>query len=105
MSASSPSKYPAESAPDDVVLREQGIEEGFIERLRNLKYTFRHDVSDRAALERNFREKFESLNRVRLTDSEFHRLLDELITPDIFTAARVIREKNDFISGLSAYEQ
>ncbi|MFA5203230.1 MAG: type I restriction endonuclease subunit R, partial [Lentisphaeria bacterium] len=54
------------------------------------------DIRDRAALESNFRQKFETLNRVRLTDGEFHRLLDELITPDVFTAARVLREKNEF---------
>ena len=63
----------------------------------SLKYTYRpDDIGDRASLEANFRQKFETLNRVRLTDGEFQRLLDELITPDVFTAARVIREKNDF---------
>jgi type I restriction enzyme R subunit len=37
----------------------------------------RPDIRDRAALEQNFREKFEALNRVKLTDTEFARLLDE----------------------------
>ena len=78
------------------MLREQDIEEEFIEKLRSRKYTYRDDIRDRAALERNFRQKFETLNRVHLTDGEFQRLLDELITPDVFTAARVLREKNDF---------
>jgi hypothetical protein len=49
------------------------------------------------SLEKNFREKFETLNRVNLTDAEFQRLRDELITPEFFTA-RVPREKNDFKS-------
>ncbi len=78
------------------ILREQDIEDAFIEKLRTLKYSYRPDIRDRAALERNFRQKFESLNRVHLTDGEFQRLIDELITPDVFTAARVLREKNDF---------
>ncbi len=78
------------------VLKEQNIEDGFIEKLRSLKYTERPDIRDRAALERNFRQKFEALNRVRLTDGEFQRLLEELITPDVFTADRVLRERNDF---------
>ncbi|MFZ0710163.1 MAG: hypothetical protein WAM53_09005 [Terrimicrobiaceae bacterium] len=93
-----PSDINSPQSPDSqaLVLKEQGIEEGFIEKLRSLKYTYRSDIRDRAALEKNFREKFEALNRVRLTESEFQRLLDELITPDVFTAARVIREKNDF---------
>jgi type I restriction enzyme R subunit len=77
-------------------VKEQGIEEGFIEKLRSLKYTDRPDIRDRATLEANFRQKFEALNRVKLTDGEFQRLLDEIITPDVFTAARVLREKNDF---------
>jgi type I restriction enzyme, R subunit len=88
-------KYP-DSAPQNLVLNEQGIEDAFIEKLRSLKYTYRPDIRDRGALEKNFREKFETLNRVRLTEGEFKRLLEELITPDVFTAARVIREKNDF---------
>src|SRR5437868_12582283 len=95
VSMASESGYP-EVSSGALVLNEQGIEQAFIERLRNLKYTDRPDIRDRAALERNFREKFEALNRVRLTDGEFQRLLDELITPDVFTAARVIRERNDF---------
>src|SRR5689334_9982493 len=79
------------------VVREQDIEEAFIEKLSDLKYTNRPDIRDRAGLEKNFRRKFEALNRVNLTDAEFQRLLDELITPDVFTAARVLREKNDFV--------
>jgi hypothetical protein len=89
------SKYP-EHVPQALALKEQAIEDAFIEKLRGLKYTVRTDIRDRAALERNFREKFEALNRVRLTDSEFQRLHDELITADVFTNARVLREKNDF---------
>jgi type I restriction enzyme R subunit len=75
---------------------ERQLEEQFIEKLRSLKYEYRPDVRDRASLEKNFREKFETLNRVRLTDTEFQRLLDELITPDVFTAARVLRELHTY---------
>ena len=64
---SSASSYPQNSNPQPLVLNEQGIEDAFIEKLRNLKYTHRPDIRDRAALEKNFREKFESLNRVRLS--------------------------------------
>jgi len=92
---SSDSTYP-DLSPQALALKEQGIEDAFVEKLNSLKYTYRPDIRDRAALETNFREKFEALNRVRLTDGEFQRLLDELITPDVFTAARVLREKNDF---------
>ncbi|MGE3988917.1 type I restriction endonuclease subunit R, partial [Pseudorhodoplanes sp.] len=56
----------------------------------------RPDIRDRAMLERNFRAKFEELNRVRLTDSEFARLLDDIVTPDVFTAASRLRERNSF---------
>jgi type I restriction enzyme R subunit len=88
--------YPQGSPSKPLVLREQDIEDAFIEKLCTLKYSYRPDIRDRAALECNFRQKFEALNRVRLTDGEFQRLLDELITPDVFTAARVLREKSDF---------
>ena len=59
-------------------VRESTIEQELIEKLGELKYTLRPDIRDRAALERNFRGKFEALNRVTLTDSEFQRLLEEI---------------------------
>ena len=78
------------------VIREDHIEYGFIGVLQGLKYEYREDIRDRAALETNFRDKFETLNHVHLTDGEFTRLLDEIITPDVFTAARTLRERNSF---------
>ncbi|MFP6849837.1 MAG: type I restriction endonuclease subunit R [Pseudomonas sp.] len=77
-------------------MSEQKIEQGFIDKLVELKYTYRPDITDRVSLERNFREKFEALNRVNLTDGEFARLLDEIVTPDVFAAARTLRERNAF---------
>lgn len=77
-------------------VRENTIEYGFIGTLQNLKYEYRDDIRDRAALEANFREKFEALNRVRLTDAEFARLLDEIVSPDVFAAARTLRSINAF---------
>lgn len=75
---------------------ERRLEESLVAKLQDLKYEYRPDIRDRAALERNFREKFEALNRVRLTDSEFTRLIDEIVTPDVFMAARILRERNSF---------
>src|SRR6185295_19895017 len=75
---------------------ERHLEEELIEKLNGLKYKQRTDIRDRAALERNFREKFQALNRVELTDGEFQRLLDEIITADVFTAARTLRGMNSF---------
>ncbi|AZF23419.1 type I restriction endonuclease subunit R [Pseudomonas sp. R3-52-08] len=77
-------------------MSEQKIEQSFIDKLVELKYTYRPDITDRASLERNFREKFEALNRVHLSDGEFARLLDEIVTPDVFAAARTVRERNAF---------
>jgi len=62
--------------------------------LSDLKYTYRPDIHDRAALEKNFREKFEALNRVTLTDGEFARLLERMVTKDVFEASRNLREKH-----------
>ena len=75
---------------------ERNLEEDLVAKLRNLKYEYRSDIRDRAKLEENFRRKFEQLNRVTLTDGEFQRLLDEVVTPDVFKAARSLRERNNF---------
>ena len=78
------------------MMREAQIEELFIKKLEELKYSYRRDIRDRNSLEQNFREKFESLNRVRLTENEFERLKTEIITPDIFAASKLLRERNYF---------
>lgn len=75
---------------------ENQIENDLIAKLADLKYTYRPDIRDREALEKNFREKFETLNRVKLTDSEFSRLRDEIVNADVFAAARQLRERNSF---------
>ena len=75
---------------------ERELEESLIEKLRDLKYEYRPGIRDRAALEENFREKFEALNRVTLTDGEFQRLLDEIVTPDVYEAARSLRNREAF---------
>ncbi|WP_429076648.1 type I restriction endonuclease subunit R [Aeromonas hydrophila] len=76
---------------------EQQIEQALIAKLGDLKYTSRPDICDRASLEANFREKFQQLNRVNLTDEEFARLLEEIVTPDVFTAAQILRTRSSFI--------
>ncbi|MBX3583370.1 MAG: type I restriction endonuclease subunit R [Rhizobiaceae bacterium] len=76
---------------------ESGLEKSLVTKLQDLKYEHRPDIRDRASLELNFRKRFEELNRVHLTDAEFSRLLDEIVTPDVFTAARILRERNSFI--------
>lgn len=75
---------------------ESTIERELISKLEELKYEYRPDIRDRAALELNFRQKFEALNRVRLTDAEFQRLLESITTPDVFTAANVLRGYSSF---------
>lgn len=76
--------------------KEAQIETMLIEKLIDLKYTYCTDIRDRNALELNFRKKFEALNRVNLTDSEFARLRDEIVTPDVFTASKNLRTINTF---------
>lgn len=95
MPNSSNDNYPTQK-PSRSVIREDGIEYGFIGKLQGLKYEYRADITDRASLEKNFREKFEALNRVRLTDAEFARLLNEIVTPDVFTASKTLRAINSF---------
>lgn len=76
--------------------KEFDIENDFIQQLQALKYVYRDDIHDRKSLEQNFRQKFEALNRVHLTDSEFLRLREEIVTPDVFVASKLLRERQYF---------
>ena len=76
--------------------KEHNIEKYLIEQLKGLKYTHRPDIVDRKTLEQNFKTKFEALNRVRLSESEFLRLREEIIEPDVFAASKKIREQQFF---------
>lgn len=80
-----------------MTLTEHKIEQGLIEKLVDLKYTYRPDIRDRDTLEQNFRQKFEALNMVNLTDAEFARLRDGIVTSDVFAAAKTLRTRNTFI--------
>lgn len=80
-----------------MIADESQLEEHLIKKLQSLKYVYREDIVDRKTLEINFREKFEALNRVKLTDSEFERLLEEIITPDVYANAGALRNKESFI--------
>jgi type I restriction enzyme R subunit len=76
--------------------KESQIEDSLIQRLTELKYIYRPDIVDRKSLELNFKTKFEALNRVRLTDNEFFRLREEIITSDVFAASKLLRERQYF---------
>jgi len=76
---------------------ERQLEDLLVAKLLDLKYAHRPDIRDRAALERNFREKFEALNRVTLSDGEFQRLLDEIVKPDVYESARALRNRETFV--------
>ena len=80
-----------------LITPESELEGSLVTKLRDLKYEYRPDIRDRAKLEANFREKFDALNRVTLTDGEFQRLLDEIVTPDVYEAARSLRNREAFI--------
>ncbi|MCI9632034.1 type I restriction endonuclease subunit R [Schaedlerella arabinosiphila] len=75
---------------------EKQIEISFIEKLKELKYTYRENIKDKTALEENFRNHFQNLNRVHLSDSEFARLKENIIISDVFAAAKILRETNTF---------
>jgi type I restriction enzyme, R subunit len=76
--------------------KESQIEENLIKQLTELKYNYRSDITDRKTLEQNFKTKFEALNRVKLTESEFLRLREEIINPDVFAASKKLREQQYF---------
>jgi type I restriction enzyme R subunit len=77
-------------------MKENNIEDDFIEKLTNLKYIYRSDIKDKKSLEDNFREKFKALNRVNLTNNEFTQLLEQITSPNIFKASQLLRQTNSF---------
>ena len=79
-----------------MIQTEAQLEQQFIEKLQDLKYTYREDIHDLDSLEKNFREKFNRLNYVTLSDDEFRKLLQENVTYDVFTASKHLREKQTF---------
>ena len=80
-----------------MIQSEAQLEEQFLGKLQELKYIYRSDIRDLNSLENNFREKFERLNFVRLSDAEFGKLLQENVTSDVFTASKHLREKSTFV--------
>src|SRR5690554_732026 len=61
--------------------KEYEIENWLIERLKDLKYIHRPDISDRKSLEANFRAKFEALNKVKLTTVGFYACGNPTLNP------------------------
>ena len=80
-----------------MIQSEAQLEQQFIEKLKDLKYTYRSDIRDLDSLEKNFRQKFERLNFVSLSDDEFSKLLQENVTSDVFTVSKHLREKQTFV--------
>jgi hypothetical protein len=87
-----------------LVVKEAQLGHGLIGPLQNLKYAYRADIRDRAALERNVREKCEALNRVRLSDGEFARMMGEIVTSDLLEA-RFPRNENGLKWALPAQQE
>lgn len=86
--------YQQDPDPEPILVSEQNIEDDFIAKLESLKYTYRPDIRDRDALETNFREKFNRLNAVTLSDGEFTRLLDQITTADVYKSAETLRTRD-----------
>lgn len=87
---------PTPSSTGVLKVSERRLEGELIDKLVSLKYEHRRDIRGLEALEANFRQKFEALNHVQLTDAEFRRLLSEIVTPDVFAAAQTLRNRSTF---------
>lgn len=77
--------------------KESQIEQHFIRHLEGLGYKYCKDIKNRASLEANFRNKFEALNNVRLTDGEFKRLMENIVSSDVYKASKTLRDKVEVI--------
>lgn len=74
--------------------RESEIETKFIEQLLKQSYIYRGDIKDRYDLEENFRNHFNNLNRVNLSDKEFANLKASIIKDNIFDVSKILRAEN-----------
>lgn len=77
--------------------KESQIEQHFIRHLEGLGYKYCKDIKNRASLEANFRNKFEALNNVRLTDGEFERLMENIVSSDVYKASKTLRDKVEVV--------
>ena len=77
--------------------KESQIEQHFIRHLEGLGYKYCKNIKNRASLEANFRNKFEALNNVRLTDGEFERLMGNIVSSDVYKASKTLRDKVEVI--------
>lgn len=74
--------------------REAEIEAQFIDQLVKQGYIYRDDIKDRYDLEENFRNHFNKLNRVNLSNKEFANLKASIIKDDIFDVSKILRAEN-----------
>lgn len=77
--------------------KESQIEQHFIRHLEGLGYKYCKDIKNQTSLEQNFRNKFEALNNVRLTDGEFERLMGNIVSSDVYKASKTLRDKVEVI--------
>ncbi len=75
---------------------EKKLEDDLIRKLVELKYSYRSDIRDVTTLNQNFRVKFNELNQVTLTDGEFDRLLQDIISPDVYACSQHLRSRHSF---------
>jgi len=75
---------------------EKKLEDDLINKLKELKYSYREDIRDVHSLNENFRAKFNELNQVTLTDGEFDRLLQDIISPDVYACSLHLRNRHSF---------
>lgn len=76
--------------------KEQKIEQDLIKKLESLGYKYNQNIRNQATLNANFRQKFNTLNRINLADSEFNRLMESIIKPDVFASSQILRGRNSF---------
>lgn len=80
-----------------IVTTEKQIEQKFIQTLVDLKYCYRPEIKDNITLEQNFREKFNLLNNINLSDEEFSSLKHNIIKGDVFGASKLLRQQNSLL--------
>lgn len=96
--------YDLPSGTPSSVVREDTIESGFIGTFQGLKYEYRSDITNRATVEQNFREKFDPGNGYTKTlDSELGHypfVIQNFSSGISHTVSTLLKDNPDIVKSL-----
>lgn len=72
---------------------ESELEKVFLEKLRDMGYIYRRDITTIEALNQNFKEQLEFWNKITLSQSELKRILRDITGKGVFESTKILHDK------------